>query len=80
MDLPIISYFDFCFLYSVGYAFEAQVLGTAIQQTFLYNLRLDFQHAAVLMVWQLSFFSSYCLDLKKCYHTLFSFRQEKYLH
>lgn len=37
-------------LYSVGYyAFEAQVLGTAIQQTFLYNLRLDFQHATVFM-------------------------------
>ncbi|BDD41726.1 quinol oxidase [Streptococcus ruminantium] len=33
-------------LYVVGYyAFEAQILGSAIRQTFLYNLRLDFQHA-----------------------------------
>ncbi|HFU4377281.1 TPA: quinol oxidase [Streptococcus suis] len=35
-------------LYSVGYyAFEAQILGTAIQQTFLYNLGLDFQYAGL---------------------------------
>lgn len=35
-------------LYLVGYyAFEAQILGTAIQQTFLYNLNLDFQYAGL---------------------------------
>lgn len=35
-------------LYTVGYyTFEVQILGAAIQQTFLYNLHLDFQHAGI---------------------------------
>ncbi len=35
-------------LYAVGYyAFEAQILGTAIQQTFLYSLRLNFSSATL---------------------------------
>ena len=69
-------------LYSVGYyAFEAQVLGMAIQQTFLYNLRLDFQHATVLM--DLTIVILFLLlsgFVKNAIHTLFSFRQEKYTY
>lgn len=69
-------------LYSVGYyAFEAQVLGTAIQQTFLYNLRLDFQHATVFM--DLTIVILFLLlsgFVKNAIQTLFSFRQEKYTY
>lgn len=61
-------------LYSVGYyAFEAEILGTAIQQTLIYNLRLEFLPTEG--VTNLALFSAFLLFsgfLKNIFQTLFS--------
>lgn len=69
-------------LYSVGYyTFEAQILGRAIQQTFLYNLDLDFQHGN--LYWALAVVAAFLLlsgFLKNFIQTLISFRQGKHTY
>ncbi|HEM6082758.1 TPA: quinol oxidase [Streptococcus suis] len=61
-------------LYSVGYyAFEAEILGTAIQQTLIYNLRLEFLPTE--WVTALAMFSAFLLFsgfLKNIFQTLLS--------
>ncbi|HEM6290670.1 TPA: quinol oxidase [Streptococcus suis] len=61
-------------LYSVGYyAFEAEILGTAIQQTLIYNLRLEF--LSTEGVTTLAMFSAFLLFsgfLKNIFQTLLS--------
>ncbi|HFI0144584.1 TPA: quinol oxidase [Streptococcus suis] len=69
-------------LYSVGYyAFEAQILGTAIQQTFLYNLGLDFQYAGLYVT--LAVVGGFLLlsgFFKGLIQTVFSFGQGRHNH
>ncbi|HEM6309933.1 quinol oxidase [Streptococcus suis] len=61
-------------LYSVGYyAFEAEILGTAIQQTLIYNLRLEFLPTEGVTT--LAMFSAFLLFsgfLKNIFQTLLS--------
>ncbi|NQN68360.1 quinol oxidase [Streptococcus suis] len=61
-------------LYSVGYyAFEAEILGTAIQQTLIYNLRLEFLPTEGVTT--LALFSAFLLFsgfLKNIFQTLLS--------
>ncbi|HEM5491466.1 TPA: quinol oxidase [Streptococcus suis] len=61
-------------LYSVGYyAFEAEILGTAIQQTLIYNLRLEFLPTEGVTA--LAMFSAFLLFsgfLKNIFQTLLS--------
>lgn len=69
-------------LYSVGYyAFEAEILGTAIQQTFLYNLRLEFVPTSLYFA--LAMFSAFLVFsgfLKNIFQTLFSLGTGKYTY
>ncbi|HEM5997553.1 TPA: quinol oxidase [Streptococcus suis] len=69
-------------LYSVGYyAFEAEILGTAIQQTLIYNLRLEF--LSTEGVTTLAMFSAFLLFsgfLKNIFQTLFSLGTGKYTY
>lgn len=69
-------------LYLVGYyAFEAQILGTAIQQTFLYNLNLDFQYAGLYVT--LALVAGFLLlsgFFKGFIQTVSSFGQGRYTH
>ncbi|HEM6191363.1 TPA: quinol oxidase [Streptococcus suis] len=67
--------FGFLFiLYIVGYyTFEAEILGTAIQQTFLYNLRLEFVPTSLYFA--LAMFSAFLVFsgfLKNIFQTLLS--------
>lgn len=63
-------------IYSVGYyAFVEQILGTAIQQTFFYNIHLGFAHGTIL--WTLAIVVAALLAsgfLKNFFMTLFSFK------
>ncbi|MFM0599938.1 quinol oxidase [Streptococcus suis] len=69
-------------LYAVGYyAFEAQILGTAIQQTFLYNLQLDFHHSYLYL--DLAIVSVFLLlsgFFKSFIQMLFSFKQGRHTY
>ncbi|HFI0645511.1 TPA: quinol oxidase [Streptococcus suis] len=69
-------------VYAVGYyAFEAQILGTAIQQTFLYNLRLDFQYVDLyLTIVLISVFLLLSGFFKSMVQTLISFGQGKHTY
>ncbi|HEM3683678.1 TPA: quinol oxidase [Streptococcus suis] len=75
--------FGFLFiLYIVGYyTFEAEILGTAIQQTFLYNLRLEFVPTSLYFA--LAIFSAFLVFsgfLKNIFQTLFSLGTGKYTY
>ncbi|ABP91219.1 Heme/copper-type cytochrome/quinol oxidase, subunit 1 [Streptococcus suis 98HAH33] len=69
-------------LYAVGYyAFEAQILGTAIQQTFLYNLQLDFHHSYLYLA--LAIVSVFLLlsgFFKSFIQMVFSFKQGRHTY
>ncbi|HEM3177884.1 TPA: quinol oxidase, partial [Streptococcus suis] len=75
--------FGFLFIiYLVGYyAFESQILGTAIQQTFLYNLQLDFFNEDIR--WTLVIVGCFMIlsgFLKNILQTIFSFWKKSYTH
>ncbi|HFU4000369.1 TPA: quinol oxidase [Streptococcus suis] len=77
------SIFGFLLIvYAVGYyAFEAQILGKAIQQTFLYNLHLDFQYADIyLTIALISVFLLLSGFFKSMVQTLISFGQGKHTY
>lgn len=67
-------------IYSVGYyAFIQQILGTAIQQTFFYNIRLDFTNGTIL--WTVAIVVGALIAsgfLKNFFQTLFSFKEESH--
>ena len=69
-------------VYSVGYyAFVEQILGLAIQQTFLFNMSLDFGHDQIL--WTLAIVGGALLVsgfLKHFIMTLFSFKKGKHTY
>ncbi|HFI0634343.1 TPA: quinol oxidase [Streptococcus suis] len=69
-------------MYLVGYyAFDSEILGTAIQQTFLYNLRLDFQYTDLYLT--LAMVSGFLLlsgFFKSMVQTLISFGQGKHTY
>ncbi len=69
-------------MYVVGYyAFDSEILGTAIQQTFLYNLRLDFQYTDLYLT--LAMVSGFLLlsgFFKSMVQTLISFGQGKHTY
>ncbi|HEM4051150.1 TPA: quinol oxidase [Streptococcus suis] len=69
-------------MYAVGYyAFDSEILGTAIQQTFLYNLRLDFQYADLyLTVALVSGFLLLSGFFKSLIQTIISFGQGKHTY
>ena len=77
------SLFGFLLIvYSVGYyAFVEQILGLAIQQTFLFNVSLDFGHDQIL--WTLAIVGGALLVsgfLKNFLMTLFSFKNGKHTY
>lgn len=77
------SIFGFLLIvYAVGYyAFEAQILGKAIQQTFLYNLHLDFQYADIyLTIALVSVFLLLSGFFKSMVQTLISLGQGKHTY
>lgn len=69
-------------LYAVGYyVFDAQILGSAIQQTFLYNLRFDFQPTR--LIWVVAFVAGFVVFsgfLKNTIQTMLSLGQKKHTH
>lgn len=69
-------------MYAVGYyAFDSEILGTAIQQTFLYNLRLDFQYTDLyLTIAMVSGFLLLSGFFKSMVQTLISFGQGKHTY
>ncbi|HFI0791362.1 TPA: quinol oxidase [Streptococcus suis] len=69
-------------MYVVGYyAFDSEILGTAIQQTFLYNLRLDFQYTDLyLTIAMVSGFLLLSGFFKSMVQTLISFGQGKHTY
>ncbi|HFI0236910.1 TPA: quinol oxidase [Streptococcus suis] len=77
------SIFGFLLIvYAVGYyAFEAQILGKAIQQTFLYNLHLNFQYTDLyLTIALISVFLLLSGFFKSMVQTLISFGQGKHTY
>ncbi|NQN50455.1 quinol oxidase [Streptococcus suis] len=69
-------------MYAVGYyAFDSEILGTAIQQTFLYNLRLDFQYTDLyLTIAMVSGFLLLSGFFKSLIQTIISFGQGKHTY
>ncbi|HFH9840036.1 TPA: quinol oxidase [Streptococcus suis] len=69
-------------MYVVGYyAFDSEILGKAIQQTFLYNLRLDFQYTDLyLTIAMVSVFLLLSGFFKSMVQTLISFGQGKHTY
>ncbi|MCQ8261369.1 glycosyltransferase family 39 protein [Streptococcus suis] len=69
-------------MYVVGYyAFDSEILGSAIQQTFLYNLRLDFQYTDLyLTIAMVSGFLLLSGFFKSMVQTLISFGQGKHTY
>lgn len=69
-------------VYAIGYyAFETQILGLAIQQTFLYNISLGFTYDGIVLTSVLvAVFLLFSGFLKNIFQTLFSLGQKQHTY